>query len=378
MKKKNEKPGDKKNRKKKGGNKIKQKKRFSAWKVTLLAAIITFVTGALAWMQLLNYEEGVLQIYAEQQDAYVQLVLDQINLLDNRSDEEIVSNILGTMDASTNKYWTLSNEEALVFVKDVLETNRYKGFTTSTYYGTMSAQNFIDSLEVNRVNHSFIRVEGQRYIASGVEFVYREQEHSICLLTNTNVVLDHNAYLSAKINVSVLAITFLVIFLITAGVLAKMNEKRNKENEKLSGENGELRNTIQRLSDELSKDELYDTKNVAFNEKMLRPALEKVEARNAWPVTFLLVYCETEEIVGKVLENGRTMMDSHFLRITLRRNYILVISVKGEKEADKTAVRMMLTKGARLVSVVTYEERPWDPLTECCQKFLKQVMKNGK
>ena len=81
-----------------------------------------------------SYEDSILSIYAEQQDAYVQLVLDQINVLDDRSDEEIVTKILGSLDASSRKYWTLTKNKALLFVKDVTETNRYKGLTSNTFF----------------------------------------------------------------------------------------------------------------------------------------------------------------------------------------------------------------------------------------------------
>lgn len=82
--------------------------------------------GALGAWQISSYDKSVLEIYAGQQDAYVQLVLDQINLQANRSDDEIITEILGSLDSSSGKYWTLSKEQALLFVKDVMETNRYK------------------------------------------------------------------------------------------------------------------------------------------------------------------------------------------------------------------------------------------------------------
>ena len=81
---------------------------------------IIIIVGVLAWVgnqQMKSYEDSILSIYAEQQDAYVQLVLDQINVLDDRSDEEIVTKILGSLDASSRKYWTLTKNKALLFVK---------------------------------------------------------------------------------------------------------------------------------------------------------------------------------------------------------------------------------------------------------------------
>lgn len=97
----------------------KKKREVSAWLVTLGAIAVILIIGFLAWLQLGTYERGILDVYAVQQDGYVQLVLDQINLIENDTDEALVNDILATFDASSNKYWTLSHDDALVFIKDV-------------------------------------------------------------------------------------------------------------------------------------------------------------------------------------------------------------------------------------------------------------------
>ena len=44
-----------------------------------------------------QYEYSVLTSYAKQQDSYVKLVLDQINLQAERTDDEIIENILASL-----------------------------------------------------------------------------------------------------------------------------------------------------------------------------------------------------------------------------------------------------------------------------------------
>lgn len=112
----------------------------------------------------------------------VQLVLDQINLKDNRDDEQIIKDILGAMDASSNRYWTFSKDQSMLFVKDVTETNKYKGVNTATYYISDSAKEFLNNLSVNNVIHSYIEINDNRYIASGVMFEYKgELTDCVCL-----------------------------------------------------------------------------------------------------------------------------------------------------------------------------------------------------
>lgn len=88
---------------------------------TIYVICFSVIAGVFAYTRINKYEEGVLEVCATQQDAYVQLVLDQINLKSNRDDEQIINDILGTMNSSSNKYWTFSKNQSILFVKDVLE-----------------------------------------------------------------------------------------------------------------------------------------------------------------------------------------------------------------------------------------------------------------
>ena len=98
----------------------KKKREVSAWLVTLGAIAVILIIGFLAWLQLRHLPSGGYWMFMPfSQDGYVQLVLDQINLIENDTDEALVNDILATLDASSNKYWTLSHDDALVFIKDV-------------------------------------------------------------------------------------------------------------------------------------------------------------------------------------------------------------------------------------------------------------------
>ncbi len=58
------------------------------WVVTALSLLFVLAVGAVAWFQLSSYEQGILDVYANQQDGYVQLVLDQIWLTEKRGGSE--------------------------------------------------------------------------------------------------------------------------------------------------------------------------------------------------------------------------------------------------------------------------------------------------
>ena len=64
---------------------------------TICVICVAVIAGFTAHIELQRYEDGILDVCATQQDAYVQLVLDQINLQADRSDDEIITEILGSL-----------------------------------------------------------------------------------------------------------------------------------------------------------------------------------------------------------------------------------------------------------------------------------------
>lgn len=354
------------------------KHRVNSWAVMLGSVLFVLAIGALAYLQLKNYESGVLDIYARQQDGYVQLVLDQINLLEDREDEEIVNNILATLDASTNQYWTMSRQDAMVFVKDVLETNRYKGFTTATYYVSDSAQDFIDNLKFDDVSHSNIQVGERIFIASGVKFKYNGGQYRICLLTSSDTVLDHNAYLSAKVNLSVLAIIVLAAFVILGIVLARMSEKWYKAYEEEQAIDRELRKNVERLSEELTKENLYDSRHMAFQAKALPMLLQKIEIRNVWPLTFLFLHFEEKKDRDAYLKNSQAILDKRVMRLVWDDKRILLVALNCPDIADSDLISIIGERKIKIEGRLQLDTEPELYLENVFGKFAEQVMSHGE
>ena len=196
---------------------MKKKTGKIRYRPVIILTYFVAVLGAFFGIYLMNqYEKSLLNIYAMQQDAYVQLVLDQINLQPKQTDEGIIENILGTLNTSDSSYWTLSKEQTLLYVKNVTETNQYKGVTTNSFYITNTATKFLDSLTLNRVVHRIIYMDNTRYVASGVIFEYNNAPYRICLLTDDTVILDNNDFLATKIAMYIFWIALLLMLVIVS------------------------------------------------------------------------------------------------------------------------------------------------------------------
>ena len=130
--------------------------------ILILTLVVVAAMSAMGHYLMKRYTTTIMNVYATQQDNYVQLVLDQINLQENGTEESIISDIIETLDSGNTHYWTLSKEENILFVKNVTETDKYQGTSLDKFYDTGSADEFVKSLRLNHVTHELIPLCGIR------------------------------------------------------------------------------------------------------------------------------------------------------------------------------------------------------------------------
>ena len=319
--------------------------RFKALAVVIILLVALCI--AISGYQLYRYDKGVLEIYANQQDGYVELVMEQIALRDpDATDDEIVKQILGTLDASSGKYWTLSKDDYLVFVKDVMETNRYKGFTTSTYLVEQSADEFLNNLRRNWVTHSTIKMDGDDYIASGVEFEYNGVPYRICLLTNTGVILDNNEFLSAKITIILMLLLIFVIVAVSFLTLMVELTRLKKESDEMHLHIREQNIKIGELDQEMMEMEQYSTRLNAYHISVLQSFLEKLRERKPYPMQLMKLIFDRGKTREEFLEHAQMMLDKKVLRFMMRdEKELLLIFLQYQESEAKTAVKRIQLYG---------------------------------
>lgn len=337
-------------------NPYKIKKKRSILAVTTIFAIAAAaVVSLLAWHQMNEMEKGLLDVCAAQQDAYVQLVLDQINLKDNRDDEEIINEILSTLDTSSNKYWTFSKDRSMLFVKDVIETNRYKGLTAVSYYDSDSARDFLESLQTDRVIHRNITINNKDYVASGVSFIYNNDEYRLCLLTNKNVILNNNRFMTAKIELLIL-IGFIVIMLMVVSMLfARKLETVSKSADEKEASIRQLQRTVGHLNELLSQKEHYDTRYQFWSIDVLREFLGKLKMKNMRTVVAAKIHCQNENFRNDFLDRACVLLDKKVLRFVLGDMDILLLYVQCSEETAGNSLGVLLNSGVKLENIETLD-----------------------
>lgn len=263
--------------------------------MAVLMPIVVAVGAVFAWHQMRRLESGILDVCATQQDAYVNLVVDQINLRKDQDSQEIIEDILGTLDASSNKYWTFSTEQTMLFVKDVLETNKYKGFTTATYFDSADARDFLERLRMNRVTHGNIVLADREYVASGVMFEYGGSVYTLCLLTNRAVLLDNNKFLGAKTELWLLILTVLGMLFILSLLLVMEIQRAEKRGEDLEREVQQLNGIIAKTNERLANQDLHNTGIDLWKAEVLPSFIQGLKERAAAPVVLMRICCKTKQ-----------------------------------------------------------------------------------
>lgn len=342
----------------------------------ILAAVIMAVIG---WHEAKDYEKSVLAIYAEQQDAYVQLVLDQINVLDDRSDEEIVKKILGSLDTSGRKYWTLTKDQALLFVKDVMETNRYKGLTTETFFTSDSAAKFLQDLEINRVIHETIQMDGVRYVASGVIFEYNGAEYKICLLTNDTVILDNNIFLSSKIGLYVFGVLLLGLLLVVSMIFANVLDLREKRMKAMKEHITRLNKVLTEQTEMIREMNWYHTRWSVFKPSAMEMFVQKIVQRQIVPVVFVSLAFDSEEQRDYFLQKAQILLDEKVVRF--EREYgdgLVLLFLRYQAQEVEKALELMKSQGASFRTEKQMECREAFTLQETYESFMTQILQEGE
>ena len=276
---------------------------------------IIIIVGVLAWVgnqQMKSYEDSILSIYAEQQDAYVQLVLDQINVLDDRSDEEIVTKILGSLDASSR-----------------------------TFFSGDSANDFLQNLAVNKVSHKIIQMGDDRYVASGVIFGYNGARYTICLLTNDTVILDNNSFMASKIGLSVFVNGILIVLLLSTMVFSILSDIRKNKLAKMKAHTEELNRIVERQTETIKAMDHYHTRWNVYHIRLMDVFVQKLGQRKVTPITLVRLSFASEAAKKQFLERAQVLLDEKIIRFDAEDLGVVLIFIQYRMEEAVQALRRL-------------------------------------
>ncbi len=298
--------------------------------VTIGVLFIAFLMSAFAWWEIFNYEQGVAELYAQEQDGYVEIVARQIERYGDVAGDKFVEDTIEMLDSTSRRYWTLDNTQYFLFVKSISDTDIYKTFSTDTFYNTQSAQNFLQTLVKGQVKHSIIRLEGFKYVASGIIFEYAGTEYRLCLLTDYDVMLTNNAYLSSKLYLLIDVILMIALVVISCIFFAiRLSGERKKLHDKT-----EVNTQLNRYIDFLDNAVMgRNSTAIITGEGKIMHLIHRMEERKIYPCTFVDVKLETDKMIP-FYETYKDKFKKGVVWIRYSRdNFILVFGKLKKDEA---------------------------------------------
>ncbi len=307
----------------------------SKLKVTIVT-VITIVTAALlaafAWWQIYNYELGVAELYAQEQDGYVDVVARQIERYGDIAGDEFVEDTIDLLDSTSQRYWTLDDTEGFLFVKSVNETNVYKSFSTETFYNTASSQEFINGLKTGVVTHMIIELDGFKYIASGVIFHYNGVEYRLCLLTDYDVMLTNNEYLNSKLYLVIDFMLMIALLAISSIFFVIRFQREHEELLKQLSIKMKLNRYVEFLNNVVMG--RNGTLIIAGEGQILR-LLHRLDERNDYPMAFVLAKPGAEQMM-EVYDEGKDKLGKSVVWVRADKDdYVLLIGNTTGEEAVK-------------------------------------------
>ena len=298
--------------------------------VTIGAVFIAILLSAFAWWEIVNYEQGVAELYAQEQDGYVEIVARQIERYGDVAGDKFVEDTIEMLDSTSQRYWTLDNTQYFLFVKSINETDVYKTFSTDTFYNTQSAQSFLGTLRKGIVTHSIIRLEGFKYVASGIIFEYVGTEYRLCLLTDYDVMLTNNAYLSSKLYLLIDIILMVAIVLIACIFFAIRLSGERKKVQDIRAVNTQLNKYIDFLDNAVMG---RNSTAIITGEGKIMHLIHRIEERKIYPCTFVDVKLETDKMIP-FYETYKDKFKKGVVWIRYSRdNFILVFGKLKKDEA---------------------------------------------
>ncbi|MEE8680803.1 MAG: hypothetical protein SOH69_02970 [Olsenella sp.] len=283
-------------------------------RTTLIVVPICVVLALFGWLQMRDLDNGIIETYARQQDSYVGIVLNEIGLDTDRSTDEVISDILGTLHNSSGSYWAFSRGQTMLYVKDVVETNRYKDVSADTYFDSADAEDFLKSLEEGQIVHQRILLGNEDYLASGTLFDYDGSEYRLCLLTNVSALLGNNDYQGAHARMGTLWACGIVLFCTGMMVTADSVDRRRRE---CDSERAKVALLSEKLALQAERDrrmDLYSAREGAWDTRLVVRFAKKLRARGVGEGAVLRVGCTTLEEALELLERCNQFFGNDVLR----------------------------------------------------------------
>lgn len=203
----------------------------------------------------------------------------------------------------------------------------------------------------------FIEINNNKYVASGVAFEYKNQTYKLCLLTGKGAILDNNSYMQIKIQMQTYVIILLFVLIITAMYLAHSLRKMQKKNAASQNTIAQLNGMVSKMNNKLLEKDFYDTRNNVWSSSAIMPFLDKLIARDAYPVTFMHIACVDNSEREKFIARANYILDKNVLRFAYDDRDVVLIFVGMNRRHSRLSIQLLMEESMQIMYAMTIKKK---------------------
>ena len=169
--------------------------------------------------------------------------------------------------------------------------------------------------------------------------------------------MDNNSYMQIKIQMETYVVILLFVLIITAMPLAHKLRRMQKSISESDKTVAELNSMVSKMNKKLLEKDLHDTRNNVWDNTAIMPFLDKLVARDIYPVTFMHIACADNNERAKFIARANYILDKNVLRFTYEDNDIVLIFVGMNRKHSKQSLQLLMENSMQIMYAITIKSK---------------------
>ncbi len=111
------------------------------------------------------------------------------------------------------------------------------------------------------------------------------------------------------------------------------------------------------MNKKLLEKDLHDTRNNVWDNTAIMPFLDKLVARDIYPVTFMHIACADNKERAKFISRANYILDKNVLRFTYEDNDIVLIFVGMNRKHSKQSLQLLMENSMQIMYAITIKSK---------------------
>lgn len=147
------------------------------------------------------------------------------------------------------------------------------------------------------------------------------------------------------------------MLIITAMYLAHSLRKMQKKYAASQNTIAQLNGMVSKMNNKLLEKDFYDTRNNVWSSSAIMPFLDKLIARDAYPVTFMHIACVDNSEREKFIARANYILDKNVLRFTYDDRDVVLIFVGMNRRHSRLSIQLLMEESMQIMYAMTIKKK---------------------